>query len=177
MCPFNRGGSGAESSTKSTLGRSVWEGFSFNMFLSLARDRAGYVSMLRQHKSEACEETDQDRTCGVCRSQPSILKQQWIRAMPPSQVGMLVVLDLVPSSFSEEQNILQHNSFAGGNLMALSFLRCLREFIFIKKKKKTAQKNPKKKPQKEFKTGNSYQLARKLYCSVEVLLDGHCYIQ
>lgn len=66
--------------------------------------------------------------------------------------------------------------------MALPCLRCLRELIFIKKKKqkkpkKNLHQKKKKQNQKEFKTGNSYQLARKLYCSVEVLLDGHCYIQ
>lgn len=84
MCPFNRGGC---DSLWAGLGQGLspppkapWAGQKEKSSASI--DRVGYASVLRQHKSEACEETDQDRVCGVCRSQPSILKQRWTGAMP-----------------------------------------------------------------------------------------------
>lgn len=51
----------------------------------------------------------------VCaEANPASLSRDGLEPCPSSQVGTLVVLDLVPALLLEEQNILQHNLLGGG---------------------------------------------------------------
>lgn len=156
MCPFNRGGC---DSLWAGLGQGLspppkapWAGQKEKSSASI--DRVGYASVLRQHKSEACEETDQDRVCGVCRSQPSILKQRWTGAMPFFPSRHACCFGLGPCSAVRRTEYFATQLVGrwkkkNNNLMALPCLRCLRELIFIKKKNKTKKKPTQKKKKKK----------------------------
>lgn len=80
-------------------------------------------------------------------------------------------LDLVPISHSAKQSTFCNTTCLGdeGGEICWSFLSEMFEKVNFYQKKK--------KPNPKLKTGNSYQLARKLYCFVEVLPYGHCYFQ